>query len=191
MSRRHHANLLAFVLGIHLSLVNSPLQGLLAFSILLVRTSCWTNSRVSVTWYAMTLVCRHYDGIVLRELLQCHLVSVKASQITGITTVCSKLSLTRKIINLPHYRPFVGIKPVDQGRVMQKPYQCHYCIGRKRAYPMMTSSNGNIFRVTGPVTRSCDVFFDLRLNKRLSKQSWGWWFETLLRPLWRPCNANV
>ena len=47
----------------------------------------------------------------------------------------------------------------------------------------MTSSNGNIFRVTGPlcgefngpgetptqrpVTRSFDVFFDLRLNKRL------------------------
>ena len=59
---------------------------------------------------------------------------------------------------------------------------------------MMTSSNGNIFRVTGPlcgtsavtgdfptqrpVTRSFDVFFDLRLNKRLSKQSWGWWLET-------------
>ena len=30
-----------------------------------------------------------------------------------------------------------------------------------------------------PVTRSFDVFFDLRLNKRLSKQWWGWWFETL------------
>ena len=60
---------------------------------------------------------------------------------------------------------------------------------------MMTSSNGNLFRVTGhlcgeftgpgefpaqrPVTRSSDVFFDLRLNKLLSKQSWGWWFETL------------
>ena len=29
-----------------------------------------------------------------------------------------------------------------------------------------------------PVTRSLDVFFDLRLNKRLSKQWWGWWFET-------------
>ena len=51
----------------------------------------------------------------------------------------------------------------------------------------MTSSNGNIFRVTGhlsgeftgtgefptqgPVTRSFDVFFDLRLKKRFSKQS--------------------
>ena len=51
---------------------------------------------------------------------------------------------------------------------------------------MMTSSNGNNFRVTGhlcgeftghdefharrPVARSFDVFFDMSLNKRLSKQ---------------------
>ena len=41
-----------------------------------------------------------------------------------------------------------------------------------------------------PVTRSCDVFFGLRLNKRLSKQSWGWWFETPSCPLWRHCNVN-
>ena len=68
--------------------------------------------------------------------------------------------------------------------------------------PMMTLSNGNIFRVTGhlcgeftgdpgefptqrPVRRNFDVFFDLRPKKLLNKQSWGWWFETLLRPLWR------
>ena len=70
---------------------------------------------------------------------------------------------------------------------------------------MMTLSNGNIFRVTGhfcgeftgprwfpgqrPVTRSFDVFFDLHLNKWLSKQSWGWWFETLSCPLWCHCNG--
>ena len=42
-----------------------------------------------------------------------------------------------------------------------------------------------------PVTRSFDVFFDLRLNKRLSKQSWGWWFETLSRSLWRHRNVIV
>ena len=41
-----------------------------------------------------------------------------------------------------------------------------------------------------PVTRSFDVFFDLRLNKRLSKQSWGWWFETPPLPLWRHCNEH-
>ena len=28
------------------------------------------------------------------------------------------------------------------------------------------------------------------LNKRLSKQSWGWWFETPTRSLWRHCNAK-
>ena len=39
-----------------------------------------------------------------------------------------------------------------------------------------------------PVTGSFDVFFDLRLNKQLSKQWRGWWFETLSRPLWRHCN---
>ena len=26
------------------------------------------------------------------------------------------------------------------------------------------------------------------LNKRLSKQSWGWWFKSPFRPLWRHCN---
>ena len=72
---------------------------------------------------------------------------------------------------------------------------------------MMTSSNGNIFRVTGPlcgeftgpeefptqrpVTRSFDVFFDLRLNKRLSKQPWGWWFQTPSWSLWRQSNAET
>ena len=46
------------------------------------------------------------------------------------------------------------------------------------------------FPTQRPVTRSFDVFFDLRLNKRLSKHSWGWWFETLSRPLWRHCNDS-
>ena len=46
------------------------------------------------------------------------------------------------------------------------------------------------FPAQRPVTRSCDVFFDLRLNKRLSKQSWGWWFETQLCPLWRHRNEK-
>ena len=39
-----------------------------------------------------------------------------------------------------------------------------------------------------PVTRCFHVFFDLRLNKRLNKQPWGWWFEPISRPLWRHRN---
>ena len=42
-----------------------------------------------------------------------------------------------------------------------------------------------------PVARSFDVFFDLRLNKRLSKQSRGWWFEMLSRSFWRRCNEEL
>ena len=56
--------------------------------------------------------------------------------------------------------------------------------------------NGNS-SVTGefptqkPVTRSFDVFFDLPLNKRLSKQSWGWWFETPSDSLWHHYNDQI
>ena len=77
-----------------------------------------------------------------------------------------------------------------------------YCMSRD----MMTSSNGNIFRVTGPlwgestdhrwfpsqrpVTRCFDVFFDLRLNKRLTKQTRREWFEKPSRSLWPHCDGN-
>ena len=44
------------------------------------------------------------------------------------------------------------------------------------------------FTAQRPVTRGFDVFFELRPNKRLSKQSWGWCFETLSHSLWRHRN---
>ena len=73
-------------------------------------------------------------------------------------------------------------------------------VDRKILYDcMMTASNGNIFYVTGPLcgefpsqrpaTRRIDGFFDLRLNKRLSKQPRGWWFETPPHSLWRHRNV--
>ena len=46
------------------------------------------------------------------------------------------------------------------------------------------------FPAKRPVTRSFELFFDLSLNKRLSKQSWGWWFETPSCPLWCHCNVQ-
>ena len=44
------------------------------------------------------------------------------------------------------------------------------------------------FPSQSPVTRSFDIFFDLPLNKRLSKQSQRQWFKTPSRSLWRHCN---
>ena len=64
----------------------------------------------------------------------------------------------------------------------------------------MTSSNGNIFRVTGPLCRELPsqrpvmrifgVFFDLCLNKWLRKQLRRLWSETLSRSLCRLCNVD-
>ena len=76
-----------------------------------------------------------------------------------------------------------------------------------QTFSMMTSSNGNIFRVTeplcgeftvhrwSPLTKANDAelwcfFFYLRLKKQLSKQSWGWWFKKPSRPLWCHCNGQ-
>ena len=68
---------------------------------------------------------------------------------------------------------------------------------------MMTSSNGNIFHVTGslcgeftvhrwfPHSKLWFLIFDLSLNKRLSKQSSGWWIETPSPALWRHCNVYL
>ena len=45
------------------------------------------------------------------------------------------------------------------------------------------------FPTQRPVTRSFIVFFELGLNKWLSTQSLGWWFETPSWSLWRHCHA--
>ena len=42
-----------------------------------------------------------------------------------------------------------------------------------------------------PVARSFDIFFDLRLNNQLNKQSRGWWFETLSCSFRRHCNGQI
>ena len=73
---------------------------------------------------------------------------------------------------------------------------------------MMTSSNGNIIHVAGllwgeftghrwiPLTKASDTelwcfLWSAPLNRRLSKQSWGWWFEMPLHSLWRHCNGHI
>ena len=48
------------------------------------------------------------------------------------------------------------------------------------------------FPAQRPVTRSFDgFFFNLSMNKRLSKQWWCWWLESPSRLLWRHCNTSA
>ena len=114
-------------------------------------------------------------------------------------------SFIRQTIKCWNMCPCSSVQFVLQSNI-SKEYPCCICkIFTTIPSPdMMKSSIGNIFallaicagkspapgefRAQRPVTRSFDVFFDLRLNKRLSKQWWGWWFETLSRPVW--CQVN-
>ena len=58
----------------------------------------------------------------------------------------------------------------------------------------MTSTNRNHRSPANSRTKANDAelwsFFDLCLNKRLSKQWRGWWFQTPSCPLWRQCNVH-
>ena len=109
--------------------------------------------------------------------------------------------------NWGNYSGFLATAQHDIRPLTQIPQVVFGSLGLRHIFTlMMTSSNGNIFRVTGhlcgeftvpgefstqrPVTRSFDVYFDLHPNKWLSKQSWGWWFETLSCSLWRHRNEQ-
>ena len=69
---------------------------------------------------------------------------------------------------------------IGQSLPLMQPYRI--CI-------MMTSSNGKLFPSRRSVTGSFDAFFDLRLNKGLSKQSRRRWFEMPSHSLWGHCNV--
>ena len=63
-----------------------------------------------------------------------------------------------------------------------------FCMGNA----LVTAGNSSVtgeFPSHRLVTWSFDVFFDLRLNKWLSKQLRRRWFETPSRSLWRHCNV--
>ena len=76
-------------------------------------------------------------------------------------------------------------------------WQCMLCMMTSSMCSALLALCAGNSPVTGefpsrrPVAQSFEVFFDLRLNKRLSKQLRRQWFETPSRSLWRPCNILV
>ena len=91
----------------------------------------------------------------------------------------------------------------DENQITYHWYSCSLEDRIYSGYGLMTSSNGNIFRVTGPycweftgrwwipLTEASDIFLDLCLNKRLNKKSRRCRFETPSRSLWRHYNCRI
>ena len=95
---------------------------------------------------------------------------------------------------------------IPKWQKMQWMDRYHSCRDQSRRHKsMMTSSNGNIFFVTGyscgeftgdrwfPRTKASDaeLWYFLSLNQWLSKQSRRWRFQMPSRSLWRHCNVNT
>ena len=90
---------------------------------------------------------------------------------------------------------YIGKIPISQHNVIQNHWYHDDVIKWKhfsRYRPFVRGIHQSIeFPAQRPVMRSFDVFLDLRPNKRLSKQPWGWWFETPSWSLWRQCNGEI
>ena len=112
-------------------------------------------------------------------------MSSMASQITGNSTTCSTAC------SCCHYSSVLLALCVGPGDPWFLSWWRHQ-METFSALLVICEGNSPVpgeFPTQRPVTRSCDIFFEMRLNKRLSKQSGGWWFETLSRPWWRHCNV--
>ena len=121
------------------------------------------------------------------DFLKIHIIGVEVTKAPSVELLwklcwCSNMH----IISLKSQQHLLG---VPAARLRRHLIDMNVIFHRQAVFFsfMMTSWNGTISAL--PVTRSFDIFFDLHLKKRLSKQSWGWWFETPSRSLWRQCNA--
>ena len=101
----------------------------------------------------------------------------------------------RKILHprVPSLTPVLFRKPYSGMHTFHSKTWWRHQMETFSAFLALCAGNSPVigeFPAQRPVTRTFDVFFDLRLNERLSKQSWGWCFETPSRPLWRHSNEK-
>ena len=112
----------------------------------------------------------------------------KARRRVNIGGTLFKDSLFDENIRITFYKYWLYTSPA-RVRPSTSGHRCpHGDVIKWKHFPCYWSFVRGIHR--SPVTRSFGVFFYLHLHKRLSKQSWGWWFETPSRPLCRHSNAD-
>ena len=165
--------------------VNSPhksqWRGALMFSLICARINDWVNKREAGD---LRRHRGHYDVSVMQMSVfegHCLVPPFPEFEVSCTFTYLSKYS---GYFREPHqfsmrYRKYPG-----------KLDRCDSCttyvpVLLEKPYLHMNSP------AQRPATRSFDVFFDPRLNKRLRKQSWGWWFETPSRSYWRHRNVST
>ena len=192
--RKHQSSAsLAFVRGIHRWPVNSPHKGpvtrkMFPFDDVIIRTRA--SVTIMMSW----------------QRLWCHINCKRGYFITARSHEHHSVSDNRHLdcsVN-----SWVTSKKIPKGHGFGKDFDVmllyrHYIIHRpwwrhqmEKISALLAICAGNSpvtgeFPAQRPVTRSFDVSSDLRLTNQLSKQSWGWWFETPSCLLWRHTNVYL
>ena len=190
---KHFPRYQHFVLGIHRSLVNSPHKGqwrrALMFSLICTWINGWVNNREAGD---LRRHRGHYDVTVMKiQVKRVSLWEDYPVNKKGINGLLTRLLLERSFDGV--FSRKCHLRLVCHYFVWSLPWWRHQ-MEAFSALPALCAGNSPVtgeFSAQRPVTQSFDVFFDLHLNKRLSKQSWGWWSETPSRSLWRHSNENT
>ena len=173
---KHFPRYWPFVRGIHRSPVNSPQKGqwhrALIFSLMRVWINGCVNNREAGD---LRRYRAHYD------------VSVMVSLVFSVCP-CKYIYIKLATSLMTHHWSSYIITFLWNTNALVLATLCHQM---ETLSALLALCEGNPPVISQrPVTRSFVVFFDLRLNKRLSKQSRRQWFGTPSRSLWRPCNEH-
>ena len=158
-------------------------RGALIFSLIGVWINGWVNNREAGD---LRRYRAHHDfiGNCNARLIITTFVGVSASNSAPTSTVAiSTVYDSLDCYDISHPAPTAGIFSWWRHQMETFSALLGICAGN--------SPVPGEFPAQRPVTRRFGVFFNLRLNKRLSKQSWGYWFETLSCSLWRHRNVTV
>ena len=139
-------------------------------------TIIWELSTTHIVW--------HMTNSVVIDL--CHTIFSNCDRDHRRANIKSELQLTFRLYKTtfrPCYYPPSSLADYSRWRLKMEIFSAllALCAG----YTPITGE----FSSQRPVTRSFDVFFDLRLNKRMNRQLIPRWFETPSRPLLRHCNV--
>ena len=170
-----------FVRGIYRSPVNSPhkgqWRGALMFSLICVWINGWVNNREAGD---LRRYCAHYDVTVMRAILQYSPITIHTMRRIQDNRSNCVISNTLTAIQID------GNKG-DNGTWNDKRIWWRHQMEIFSALMVLCAGNSP---VTGEYPhkgqwRGASMFSLIcALNKRLSKQPWGWWFATPSRPLY-------
>ena len=135
-----------------------------------------------------------YNEIIIHILL--YIITLRAEIICGSWKVYFLSFLVTKMAQLFNIFPLGGQGPIYHSCaipwLLVTMHMRRKDLGLQQPWyrPSYNDVTGG-FPSQRPVTQNFDIFFDLRLNKRLRKQSRRPWFETPSGSLWHHCNDSV